>query len=113
MSGPTTPPTGEPPRWLDDPANVEKLWRAVCVSCVLLVLADLFYAKHGHYAFESIIGFHGFFGFVAFVFVVLAGTRMRDYLMRDEDYYGDTTPPPSSSAHGHDHAHDAHHEGGH
>ena len=69
--------------------RVEKLWWAICAICVLLVLADLFYNKHGHYAFEGLIGFHGIFGFIAFVFVVLAGTRMRDFLMRDEDYYED------------------------
>ena len=109
MSGPTH---NDDVRWLDNPANVEKLWRAVCVSCVLLVLADLFYHKHGHYAFEEMIGFHGIFGFIAFVFVVLTGTRMRDYLMRDEDYYGDHDsphPPPAHDDHGHGHNHEAGH----
>ena len=104
MSGPTNP---DDVRWLDHPQNVERLWRAVCISCVLLVLADLFYDKHGHYAFEGLIGFHGVFGFIAFVFVVLAGTRMRDVLMREEDYYAEHPPPPPPHDHGH------HHEGGH
>ena len=103
MSGPTHP---DETRWLDNPNNVERLWRAVCVSCVLLVLADLFYSKHGHYAYEELIGFHGVFGFVAFVFVVLAGTRMRDFLMRDEDYYAEHPPERSAEP---DHGH----EGGH
>ena len=105
MSGPTNP---DEARWLDNPKNIERLWRAVCVSCVLLVLADLFYNKHGHYDFEGLIGFHGIFGFIAFVFVVLAGTRMRDFLMRDEDYYAEH-PPERSADHGHGHNHEAGH----
>lgn len=82
-------PPDEEPRWLDHPENIERLWRAICVFCVLLVLADLFYEKHSYFAFEEQPGFHAFFGFVAFVFVVLAGTRLRDFLMRPEDYYDD------------------------
>ena len=80
-------PSNEAPRWLDKPENVERIWRVICVVCVLLVLADLFYEKHSHFAFEQQAGFHAFFGFVAFVFVVLAGTRLREILMREEDYY--------------------------
>jgi hypothetical protein len=100
VSGPTHETAGsEDPRWLDDPANVEKIWRLVCVTCVLLVLADLTYHKHVHYAFEALIGFHGIFGFTAFVFVVLAGTRMRDFLMREEDYYDEQPPPAPADNH--------------
>ncbi|MDG1478342.1 MAG: hypothetical protein P8R54_02070 [Myxococcota bacterium] len=104
MSAPV--PENEDPRWLDDPANVEKIWRLVCVSCILLTLADLGYHKHGHYAFEGLIGFHGIFGFIAFIFVVLAGTWMREHLMRDEDYYDEQPPAPA-------HDHGPSHEGGH
>ena len=74
-------------RWLDNPANIEKIWRSVCVVCGLLLGADLFYAKHSRFAYEEIIGFYAFFGFVAFCFVVLAGKRLRTVLMRGEDYY--------------------------
>lgn len=83
MSTPSTEPTG----WLDRPQTAELIWRVICVICVLLVLADFFYTKHTHHGFEQLPGFHAFFGFVAFVFVVLAGTRMRSVLMREEDYY--------------------------
>ncbi len=86
MSDPSASQSG----WLDQPENIEKLWRGVVLICVALVLVDLIpYGKHGHYAFEELIGFHGAFGFVAFVFVVLAGTKMREFLMRDEAYYDD------------------------
>lgn len=80
-------PTNEPPRWLDKPETAELIWRAICVACVLLVITDFFYVKHGHMKLEQMPGFHAFFGFVAFVFVVLAGTRMRGWLMREEGYY--------------------------
>jgi hypothetical protein len=33
------------------------------------------------------IGFHAFYGLVAFMFAVLTGKQLRNYLMRDEDYY--------------------------
>jgi len=81
--------TNEDPRWLDDSRNVDKLWRGVCVVCVALVAVDLFYAKHGHYDFENLIGFHALYGFVAFVFIILAGRHLRGFLMREEDYYDD------------------------
>jgi len=74
-------------RWLDHPANIEKLWRGICIVCGILLLLDLFYSKHAWFSFEEIIGFYAFFGFVAFCFVVLAGKRLRSVLMRGEDYY--------------------------
>lgn len=80
-------PTDGPQRWLDRPETADLIWRVICVACVLLVVADFFYAKHGHMEIEQLPGFHAFFGFVAFVFVVLAGTKMREFLMREEDYY--------------------------
>jgi hypothetical protein len=73
--------------WLDDPANVAKLIRLLMVLCGLLVVADFFYAKHGHFGFEEWPGFHAFYGFAAFVFIVLLGKQLRRVLMRDEDYY--------------------------
>ncbi|MFT4978462.1 MAG: prolipoprotein diacylglyceryltransferase [Myxococcota bacterium] len=82
----STPDT-EPPGWLDRPETADRIWWAICVICTLLVVADLFYVKHAHQDFERMPGFHAFFGFVAFTFVVLAGTRLRDVLMREEDYY--------------------------
>jgi len=81
------PGQGERRYWLDRPANVNKIVYLVCVVCVLLVLGDLFYEKHPHFAFEEWFGFFGFFGFIACVFLVLAAKKLRTFLMRDEDYY--------------------------
>jgi len=75
------------PYWLDDAKNVTLLVRILTVACVALVLADLFYDKHGHFTWETLFGFHGFFGFVSFFLLVLTGKPLRKLLMRDEDYY--------------------------
>jgi len=74
-------------RWLDAPANVTKVYRAVWVVCGLLLLAEPFVHKHGDLAFEDWFGFHGWFGFVACVALVLAAKLMRKAVMRPEDYY--------------------------
>jgi hypothetical protein len=52
-----------------------------------LALADLFYTKHVHYAFENRFAFYGLFGFVACFFLVLAAKELRKVVMRREDYY--------------------------
>jgi uncharacterized membrane protein len=74
-------------RWLDDPRNVTRLVWLLAAVCVALVLGDLAYHKHVHFAFEGWFGLYGFFGFAAFFFIVMAGKYLRKILMRDEDYY--------------------------
>ena len=44
---------------------------ALAVLCGLLLLADLFHEKHGHYLLESWIGFHGIFGALSIVLIVI------------------------------------------
>jgi hypothetical protein len=73
--------------WLDDPANVRKVYYGLWVACIVLAALDLFYHKHVHYDFEELIGFFGFFGFVACVGLVLASKGLRRIVMRDEDFY--------------------------
>ena len=84
-------PESEAPRWLDQPQNIERLWLLIRVVCALLVAIDIAYDiayhKHAHFEYEQLPGFHAFFGFVAFVFAVIAGKRLREVLMRGEDYY--------------------------
>ena len=78
---------GEKAYWLDDPRNVDKIVKALVVVCALLLLADLFYHKHVHFAFEGWFGFFGIYGFVMCVALVLVAKLMRKVLMRPEDYY--------------------------
>ncbi|MEM6453580.1 MAG: hypothetical protein AAF772_00660 [Acidobacteriota bacterium] len=77
----------DPPRWLDDPDNQHRIVIGLAIACVLVTVADLFYAKHGHFGFEHWLGFHALYGFVASVIIVLGAKQLRRVLMRPEDYY--------------------------
>lgn len=101
----------EPPRWLDESRNVQRIVQILSGACALLVLADLAYHKHVHYDFEGWFGFYGFYGFVSCVVLVRAAVLMRRFLMRDEDYYepvddplsADPSTSPASADGTHDH----------
>jgi hypothetical protein len=73
--------------WLDQPRNVNKIVRALYLICAILVLLDLFYDKHAHFAFENWFGFYAGYGFIMCVVLVLAAKALRLFLQRDEDYY--------------------------
>jgi len=73
--------------WLDQPRNVDRLVYALALICGLLMLADFFYHKHIHFAFEGWFGFFAWFGFVGCVALVLLAKEMRRVVKRDEDYY--------------------------
>ena len=94
-------PEGEAPRWLDDMANVRKIYIGLWVVCLTLLVggevalrrahhaAEEAGAAHHGFAFESWPGFYGLFGFIGSVCLVLAAKELRKLLMRPEDYYGD------------------------
>lgn len=73
--------------WLDDPANVTKLYRGLWVLGILLLVLDLFLDKHEDFGFAGWLFFYGAFGFFACVILVVAAKGLRRLLMRDEDYY--------------------------
>lgn len=73
--------------WLDQPRNVEKIVRVLYAICAFLVLLDLFYHKHAHFAFENWFGFYAGYGFFMCVALVLIAKWMRVFLKRNEDYY--------------------------
>jgi multisubunit Na+/H+ antiporter MnhB subunit len=73
--------------WLDDRRNVDRLVYALYGVCAALFLADFFYHKHVHFAFENWIGFFGWFGFASYVFIVLSAKAWRRVVKRDEAYY--------------------------
>lgn len=74
-------------RWLDDPRNVTRIVYGLATLCGLALLADLFYAKHPHFAVESWPAFYPLYGFVGSVALVLAAKQLRRLLRRGEDYY--------------------------
>lgn len=73
--------------WLEQPGTVQRIVKAVYVTCAVLILIDPFIHKHGPFAIEHVWGFYAIFGFVACVGLVLAAKMMRRILMRPEDYY--------------------------
>ena len=60
---------------------------ALIAVCVLLVGAEFFVHKHGHFAFEEFPLFYALFGFAVFTIAVYAGKLLRALFGRDEDYY--------------------------
>ena len=55
--------------------------------CVLVSVADFFYDKDAHFAFQKIPAFNSLYGFVSFVFLVFTAIVLRRIVMRDENYY--------------------------
>jgi hypothetical protein len=83
----------EKPGWFNQPANIDKLIKALYVACALAVLPEIldkifgWHMMHPHYAIEKIPGFYGIVGFVAFVVIVRGGEVLRRLIKRDEGYY--------------------------
>jgi hypothetical protein len=75
------------PRWLDKPGSVDLLIKILIAACVLSVMADFFYHKHGDFHFQEFLGFDAIYGFVAYVGLVNLAKGVRVLLMRNENYY--------------------------
>ena len=73
--------------WFDEPRHHNWIWWALCLVCILLVIADFILHRHGHFKFEEWPAFYAAVGFGAFYVIVLAGKQLRKLLMREEDYY--------------------------
>lgn len=73
--------------FFDRPENVNRLLKGFYGICVLLVLADLVLHRHIGFEWEKIPAFYAIYGFVACVLLVVVAKRMRNVLMRKEDYY--------------------------
>jgi hypothetical protein len=73
--------------WLDRPTSIALIIKVLIAACVLTVLADFFYHKHGDYSFQEWIAFDAVFGFLAYVGLITVAKLFRKIVMRDEDYY--------------------------
>ena len=73
--------------WLDQPRNINKIVYVLYIVCAALLLADLFYHKHGHFDFENWFGFYAWFGFLAYLSIVMSAKLFRKIIKRKEDYY--------------------------
>ena len=78
---------GEKKYWLDDPANVRKVYVALPLFGIAWLVPDLFLEKHEDVGFAAALGFYAVYGFVACVALVLTAKVLRRILMRPEDYY--------------------------
>jgi len=73
----------------DDIGNTWKVIWGLILSCVVLLVGDMFVPKHHvHYPCEMHFGFYCVYGFVSCVVLVLiAKYILRPMVMRDEAYY--------------------------
>lgn len=76
-----------PPHWLERPATVDGIVKALYVLSAVVFAADILVHKHSGFSIEHVFGFYGLYGFIGCVFLVLAAKAMRKVLMRSEDYY--------------------------
>ena len=75
--------------FFDRPENVERVLKVFYAICILLALADFVFHRHTGFDWEKIPAFYALYGFVACVLLVLIAKKMRNVLMRKEDYYDD------------------------
>jgi len=84
---------GEPRRYLDDPANVTRLWRRFVILCAIVAALDIFgligilYHRHASLFVEGLPGFYAGWGFVGIVALIFGAKQLRRMVMRPEDYY--------------------------
>jgi hypothetical protein len=73
--------------WLDDPANVSRLYRGLWVVGLLLIALDFLLHRHDDVPFAATYGFYAVYGFAACVALVLAAKVLRRLVKRPENYY--------------------------
>jgi len=71
----------------DRPESVGRLLKGFYAICILLVLADFMLHRHIGFDWEKIPAFYALYGFVACVLLVVIAKKMRNVVMRKEDYY--------------------------
>jgi hypothetical protein len=80
--------TPESSHWLDEPRNVQRLWRGFLVVLVLTVGAELLVHLHPHFEIESVFGFNAWFGFMACAAMIAVAKALALVLKRVDTYYG-------------------------
>ena len=77
----------EAPHWLDQPANVKRLWRGFLVVLALTVGAEFAVQLHPHFEVESVFGFNAWFGFGACAAMIVGAKALALLLKRPDTYY--------------------------
>ena len=75
--------------WLDDPANVRRLWRGFLVVLALTVIAGAFVDLHPHFAIEKWFGFNAAYGFLACLAMIVGAKLLGLFLKQPDTYYAD------------------------
>ena len=79
----------------DNPQNVKRLLWFFFAVLALLLGADFFITKHGHFPWEDQPQFFAAYGFVACVLVIFISKVLRFFLGRPEAYYDEPATPPA------------------
>lgn len=80
-------------RFLDQPENVDRLWRYFLIGCTLVASLDILgvlglgWHRHVSLFFEGLPGFYPIWGFAVIVVLIILAKRLRRIVMRSEDYY--------------------------
>ena len=74
----------------DKPQNLKRFLTGFYIILALLIVADLFIAKHPDFSWETFPSFYAAYGFVAYTAIVLVSNYiLRIIVKKKEDYYDD------------------------
>jgi hypothetical protein len=82
--------------WLDDPANVRRVWRGFLVVLALTVLAEALVTLHPHFEIEKMFGFSAAYGFVTCLLMIVFAKALGLFLKRPDTYYDHETQQEKS-----------------
>jgi len=75
--------------FLDSQKNRNRVRFYFYISLVVLLIADFFIHKHGHFPWETRPEFFAVYGFIACVSLIFIAKILRFIVKRKEDYYDD------------------------
>ena len=73
--------------FLDKKENITWIYRALWILGALLIGAELVIHRHEKLALAEFFGFYGIYGFIGCVILVVVAKVLRNFVMRQEDYY--------------------------
>ena len=74
-------------RFLDSSKNRARVRKAFYISLLILLAAELFITKRGHFPWEEAYGFYAVYGFIGCVSLIFIAKGLRWLVKRKEDYY--------------------------